>query len=390
MEILISGAGIAGPTLAWWLAEAGHRPVIVEAAPEPRTGGYVIDFWGKGYDIAEKMGLLPELLDVGYKVEEVRLVDGDGRRTGGFDTAVFDRATDGRFVSLPRGELSAALNRAIEGRAETIFGDRIGILTDKGEAVSVQFESGASRSFDLVVGAEGIHSPTREMVFGPDDRFETYLGYKFAAYIVDCYAPRDEDAYVMHSEPGMQAARFALRDGSTLILLIWREPGSSAIPHDPDIRRTLLRQTFGPMGWEMPAMLEALDRCRDLYVDSVSQVRMDDWTKGRVALLGDAAFGPSFLAGQGSALAMIGAYVLAGELKRVGDHAGAFAAYQARLKPFMAKKQAAATKFGGAFAPKSQFGIAFRNWVTKAMALPFVADWAMGAGLTDQIELPDY
>jgi 2-polyprenyl-6-methoxyphenol hydroxylase-like FAD-dependent oxidoreductase len=391
MDILISGAGIAGPAMAWWLAEHGLAPTIVEEAPAPRSGGYVIDFWGKGYDIAEKMGLMPELLEAGYQVGEVRLVGDDGRRRGGFKTEVFDRATGGRFVSLPRGELSLALNRAVEGRAEMVFGDRITTQIDDGDAVNVTFKSGAERRFDLVIGAEGIHSETRKRVFGPHERFETYLDYKFAAYIVDGYAPRTEDAYIMHSEPGMQAARFALRDGSTLILLIWWEPASNAVPHGEIIQKALLRNTFGKMRWEVPAMLEALDGCRDLYMDTVSQVRMDRWAKGRTALIGDAAFAPSFLAGQGSALAIIGGYVLAGELGRAGgDYEAAFARYEALLQPFLAEKQKAATKFAGAFAPKTQLGITFRNWVTKAMGLPFVADMAMGQGLTDQVELPDY
>jgi 2-polyprenyl-6-methoxyphenol hydroxylase-like FAD-dependent oxidoreductase len=391
MDILISGAGIAGPTLAWWLAEHGYRPTIVEEAPAPRTGGYVIDFWGKGYDIAERMGILPELIGAGYKVGEVRMVGDGGRRRGGFKTEVFDRATKGRFVSLPRGELSASLNRALGGRAETLFDNRIASLVDDGDAVNVTFEHGEARRFGCVIGAEGIHSETREMVFGPHEEFEKYLGYKFAAYIVDDYAPRDIDVYVMHSEPGIQAARFALRDGSTLILLIWLDRADAAIPHDESIQKTLLRKIFQDMAWEGPQMLGALDSCRDLYMDTVSQVRMEKWAKGRVALLGDAAFAPSFLAGQGSALAMIGAYVLAGEFKRAGgDHEKAFRRYQRRLDFFMREKQKAATRFAGAFAPKTRFGITFRNWVTKAMGLPLVSDWAMGAGLVDQIELPDY
>ncbi len=391
MDILISGAGIAGPTLAWWLAQAGHRPTLIESAPEPRTGGYIIDFWGKGFDIAEKMGLLPELMEVGYQVEEIRLVGRNGQRTGGFSADVFNRATAARFVSLPRGELSAALVRAAANRAETVFGDQIASLNDDGAGVDVTFAKAPPRRFDLVIGAEGIHSSTRAMKFGPPEQFEHYLGYKFAAFIAPEYHPRDPDIYLSYSEPGRQAARFTLRDGSALVLLIYIDDAGPGLPDGEAAEKARLRESFADMGWEVPAMLSALDGARDLYMDTVSQVRMERWSKGRVALIGDAAAGPSFLAGQGSALAMIEAYVLAGELKRSGgDHVTAFAAYEALLQPFLAKKQKAALQFAGAFAPRTRFGIVARNLVTRAMGIGWVADWAMGAGLTDEVELPDY
>ena len=391
MEILISGAGIAGPTLAWWLAEHDHRPVIVEQAPEPRTGGYIIDFWGKGYDIAEKMGLMPQLNEAGYRVEEVRLVGDDGRRVGGFPASVFERATHGRFVSLPRGELSAALNRAVAGRAETIFGDGIEAIEDGGVGVGVTFESGGRRRFDLVIGAEGIHSKTRSLVFGPQERFEKYLGYKFAAYTVPGYAGRDELAYVNHADPGRSASRFSLRDGSTLVLLIWIDDLNRDLPDTAEGARELVRSRFSGMEWEAPRMLDALDRAHDLYVDRVSQIRMERWHRRRIGLVGDAAFAPSFLAGQGSALAMIGAYVLAGELQQAADdHEAAFRAYEDRLQPMMTAKQDAASRLGGSFAPRTQMGVTMRNWISKAMRIDWVADRLMGESLTDQAELPDY
>ena len=154
MDILISGAGIAGPSLAWWLVRDGHRVTIAEKAPAPRTGGYIIDFWGKGYDLAERMGLLPAIEKAGYHVREVRLVDRAGRTAGGFGTAVFDRMTGGRFVSLPRGELGRLLVAALESDVEAIFGDSIETLQQDAGGVDVTFEHATPRRFDLVVGAE--------------------------------------------------------------------------------------------------------------------------------------------------------------------------------------------------------------------------------------------
>ncbi len=391
MDVLISGAGIAGPNLAWWLLERGHRVTIVEQAPTLRTGGYIIDFWGKGYDLAERMGLIPRLEDVGYHVKAVRFLGKGGRRLGGFNVSVLNRATNGRFISLPRGELGRALFKAVEDRVEAIFGDEIAGLEQDADGVSVQFEGGTKRRFGLVVGAEGIHSRTRELVFGPEERFERFLGYNFAAYTIDGYPMRDPDVYVMYGEPGRQAARFTLHGSSSLVLLIWRDPEGAPIPRDEAGKKALVREGFAGAGWEVPAFLEGLETAGDLYVDRVSQIRMDRWHEGRIALVGDAAFGPSFLAGQGSALAMIGGYVLAGELARApGDIPAALAAYRQRLMDFMRSKQDAAIGMAPSFVPKTHFGLLVRAIASRLLGIGWFADLVIGRSVRDQIELPDY
>jgi 2-polyprenyl-6-methoxyphenol hydroxylase-like FAD-dependent oxidoreductase len=391
MKILISGAGIAGPAMAWWLLEDGHEVTIVERAATPRSGGYIIDFWGKGYDLAERMGLLPRLLAAGYDVEEVRLVDREGRRLSGIDGKSFGAVTNGRFTSLPRGELSLALVDAIADRATMVFGDSIASLVQKPDGVEVTFEGAAADRFDLVIGAEGLHSRTRDLVFGPTEHFERFLGYRFAAWIMPDYPHRTADTYMAYGEPGRQTARFSLRDGTSLALFIWEEAASPPHLSGDAARIAFLRERFAGMGWEVPAMLAALDRARDLYVDRISQIRMDRWHKDRVALVGDAAFGPSFLAGQGAALAMIGAYVLAGELKQSGNTIDvALNAYHARLARFMAGKQDAARPVARAFVPRTAFGIWFRTQVAQLMNIGWIARAAFGQTLTDQIDLPDY
>ncbi|MEO8276925.1 MAG: FAD-binding domain [Thermoanaerobaculia bacterium] len=394
MEILISGAGIAGPTLAWWLLQNGHRVTIVEKAPALRASGYIIDFWGKGYDLAERMGLMPQLEPVGYHVKEVRFVGGDGRRLGGFDVDVLNRTTHGRLLSLPRGELARVLFQAVEPRIEALFGDQIAAIaaieTD-GDRHHVRFASGQERHFDLIVGAEGIHSRTRELVFGPEERFERFLGYNFAAFTIDGYSRRDPDVYLMYGEPGRQAGRFTLNGGSSLVLLIWRETEATAIPHDEAGKKALIRERFAGAGWELADFLDGLDAASDLYLDRVSQIRMQPWHKGSIALVGDAAFAPSFLAGQGSALAMIGGYVLAGELKRSGgDIPAALAAYERRLFDFMLTKQDAAIGMAPSFVPKSSFGLRVRAIAAQWLGIGWFADLVIGRSMRDQIELPDY
>jgi 2-polyprenyl-6-methoxyphenol hydroxylase-like FAD-dependent oxidoreductase len=383
MDVLISGCGIAGPTLAWWLARAGHTATIVEKAPALRTGGYVIDFWGKGYDLAERMGLMPRLQDVGYHVREVRFLDDAGKRRGSFGVDAFTTATMGRFVSLPRGELASAIHGALPAEVKTRYGCEVAAIEQDERGAAVMLSNGTALHPDLVVGAEGIHSRVRDLVFGPEAAFERFLGYGFAAWTVHGYPHRDETAYIMHGEPGRQVARFTLRGGATLILLIWREDDAAAVPHDTAGKREFLRRRYAGGGWEVPEMIGTLDSAEDLYLDRVSQIEMEHWQRGRVALVGDAAYAPSFLAGQGSALAMIGAYVLAGELARAPDDIpAALKAYEGRLAGFMASKQNAARGLAGSFVPKTRWGVWLRDELSRVLNVV--------RSLRDQIALPDY
>jgi 2-polyprenyl-6-methoxyphenol hydroxylase-like FAD-dependent oxidoreductase len=392
MRILVSGAGIAGPTLAWWLLRHGLTPTLVESAPRLRTGGYVIDFWGAGFEVADRMGLLPEIQRQGYVVREVRAVGAAGRRVAGFRADAFARALQGRFVSLSRGDLAAILYDALEGRVETLFGDCIERLDQNESGVQVTFRSGRAREFDLVLGADGLHSRVRQLVFGQEPRFEHYLGCKAAAFSVDGYRPRDELVYVLYSEVGRQVARFSMRDDRTMFLFTWREADPS-LPGSFEEQKAALRRRFGNSGWECPQILDALDGATDLYYDRVSQIRMEPeaWHHGRVALLGDAASCVSLLAGQGSALAMVAAYILAGELYRAqGDYAGAFARYGQLWEPFVRGKQQAALRMASFFAPPSQTYLFLRNRVMNLMSLPGVARLSMGTSLTDKIVVPSY
>ena len=391
MNVLISGVGIAGATLAFWLHKYGIEPTLVELAPALRSSGYVIDFWGLGYDIAEKMGLLPDITRIGYHTQELRIVDEDGRRLSGFGVQLFRELTGGRYVTIGRGDLSKLICDQISGSCEIIFGDSIAGLRETGGEVHVQFEHGAERRFDLVIGADGLHSRVRKLVFGPQDRYEKDLGYRVAAFETTGYRRRDELVYIVHSAPGRQVGRLALHDGQTLFLFIFAS-GSEPEAHRVAAQKAMLRKAFQGDGWELPRILTALDTCDDLYFDRVSQIRMAAWSRGRIALVGDAAFCVSLLAGQGSALAMTAAYVLAGELATLQHQPQeAFRRYEERLRPFIDRKQRAAERFASAFVPRTQLGIFFRNQVMKSFRIPAVARIAIGRDIRDdQFELPRY
>jgi 2-polyprenyl-6-methoxyphenol hydroxylase-like FAD-dependent oxidoreductase len=390
--VLIAGIGIAGPTLAFWLQAAGFRPTLVERAPALRGGGYVIDFWGLGYDIAERMGLAAQLDRVGYHMRELRMVDARGRRAAGFGTAVFSELTGGRYITLGRSDLSRLLFDKLGHAAEVHFDDEIVGLRDHGDGVDVQLKHGGERRFDLVIGADGLHSTVRRIVFGPQQRFEKRLGYVVAAFEVEGYRPRDEDVYVVYGEPGRQLARFALHGDRTLFLFVFAGEVDSADGRlDLAAQKAILRERFAHGKWESGRILEQLDRCDDIYFDRVSQIVMDRWSKGRVALVGDAAFCISLLGGQGSALATTAAYVLAGELaKSGGRHEAAFRSYEELLRPYIATKQRSAERFAGFFAPKTRFGLFLRRQTIKAFRLPGLAKHAIGGDIVDTLKLPDY
>ncbi|HJT15822.1 MAG TPA: FAD-binding domain [Thermoanaerobaculia bacterium] len=385
MKIIINGIGVAGPALAFWLAKSGHEVLLVEQAPQLRSGGYIVDFWGIGYDIVEKMGLIDEVRALGYQIREVRFVDRNGRRKGGFDVGIFLKMTNGRFTSVRRSDISATIYRAIETEVETLFGDSVASIDDAGDRVCVGFDRAAPREADLVIGADGLHSRVRQLVFG-ESEFEVPLGYHVAAFEAAGYRARDELVYISENLPGRQISRFSMRDDKTLFLFIFRD---EYLPRDVDVK-TALRRVFGGAGWEWPLIDAEIDRATSIYFDTVSQIRMPRWTRGRVALVGDAGACVSLMAGEGTGLAIAEAYVLAGELQESGgDIAAAFARYEQRLMPFLQRKQASAAKFASSFAPRTNFGIAFRNAVTRLMRIRFVAEF-VGGDLRDDIVLPDY
>ncbi len=392
MRIAINGAGIAGPTLAYWLRESGHEVLLIEESPQLRSGGYVIDFWGVGYDIAEKMGLLPRIRELGYQVREVRYLDRHGRKSGGFSVDIFGRMTNGRFTSLRRSDLAATIYHALDGQVETIFGDSVARIEDEDNRVRVSFDHAAPREIDLVIGADGLHSRVRQLAFRPEAGFEVSLGYHVAAFEIGGYRPRDELVAVNHAVPGRQILRLSLRDDMTLFLFIFRDEYLTAeSPSSEEECKSVLTNIFADVGWECPQILAAMEDVRAVYFDRVSQIRMDRWTKGRTALIGDAAACVSLMAGEGTGLAMAEAYVLAGELHACGnDYSAAFARYEERMMPFLKHKQESAVKFASSFAPRTAFGITFRNHVTRLFRIPFIADFFIGRSVRDDVKLPDY
>ena len=391
MKVAINGIGVAGPALAYWLRRWGHEPVLFEKATALRTGGYLIDFWGFGYTIAERMGILAGLRARGYEMQRMRMVDRHGREKVHVDLSPMRDALRGRFVSIARSDLARALFEACDGIPARFGVSIVGIEGDDVGSV-VTLSDGTREHFDVVVGADGLHSAVRALAFGPESQFERFLGCYIAAFRIRGYPHRDELTHVSRTVRGRQVGRVSLRDDETLVLLVWRpEPAASSVPSGREEQQLAIRDAFRDTGWETRELLAAMDEAVDFYFDRVSQIQVPRWSAGSVVLLGDAAACPSLLAGEGSGLAMVEAYILAGELHRAnGAASSAFATYEQRLRGFIAAKQGSAVWLRGFFAPKTALGLAVRDLAVHALALPFVGKRLLVGTLRDDFELPEY
>jgi 2-polyprenyl-6-methoxyphenol hydroxylase-like FAD-dependent oxidoreductase len=392
MKVAINGAGIAGTALAYWLGRMGHDVLLVERSAQLRTGGYVLNLWGIGYDAVEQMGLLPRLLQLQYETDELRMVDRNGRTRGGYPSRVLQDLAHGRIVSLARADIAAAIRDLLDGQVETRCGDSIVAVEDDAGRARVHFAHAAPREVDLVVGADGLHSAIRRIAFGPEWQFEHALGCHVASFEVTGYRPRDDRLYVAHTAPGRYIARFPVREDKTLFFMLLRDGylPETALATGSE-RKAALTRAFAGMGWECPAILSVLQDVEEPYFDRISQIRMDTWSKGRVALIGDAAACPSLIAGEGAGFALAEAYVLAGEIHSHGaDLDSALKSYAARLQPYVAARQRQAQKLVSSFVPATAFGVRVRDFATTLMRLPVFPRLLMGSYFHDAIKLPDY
>ena len=392
-SILVSGAGIAGPTLAFWLLRAGFAPTLIERAPHFREGGYMIDFWGAGFDVAEKMNLLPRLREIGYYFDRLKFVDERGRTRSELGGRAFRGALGERFISLQRGDLARAIFDTITDKIEIIFNDSITAIREDASGLDVSFERSSPRRFDLVIGCDGLHSAVRDLVFGAEQQFEKFLGYYAASFLTSGYPHREELTYVSYGAPGRQISRYALRDNRSAFLFVFSQNPPFSTHHHEGAAKHIVGEVFSKDQWiEIPDILKRMNASDEFYFDSVSQIQMPAWSRGRTALLGDAAYCPSLLAGEGAAFAMAGAYVLAGELQRAnGDYGQAFKNYEKKLRHFITRKQRSAERLASSFAPATWFGLSVRDFVLRLADcfLPF-GKWLTRKMVGDSFHLPDY
>lgn len=354
-QILISGAGLAGPALAYWLHRHGCTVTVVERAPRLRTGGYKVDVRGAGVEVLKRMGVYGQAAAADTGMRHVTYVNPAGRPVAVLDANLL-MGRRGDDIEVMRTDLTGILHAATASDVEYVFGDAITGLTDGADGVDVTFERGAPRRFDLVIGADGLHSATRRLAFG--DVPLTHLG----AYIGFCTVPNHlglDHEEVFWTRPGRTIFLYASApDAPARAGLAFASP---VLPRGRAGARELVAQRYAGDGWEVPRILDAVRGSDDFYFDSMSQVELPSWSAGRVALAGDAAHCPSPASGQGTSLALVGAYVLAEELSRAG-HRTAFAAYERRMRPYVAKNLAFGRRMAGDMVPGSRFAITVRNY----------------------------
>jgi 2-polyprenyl-6-methoxyphenol hydroxylase-like FAD-dependent oxidoreductase len=334
---LIVGAGIAGLATALRLRQSGWQVSIVERAPAPRDGGYMITFWGAGYDAAERFGLINDLVQVRTVPTELVYVDEHGRRLGAMSVARQQELQGDRALTLLRGDLEAVLLRALDDTVRIRFGTTVNDLVQADDRVTVTFDDGRRQEFDMVVGADGLHSEVRSLVFGPEEQFRNDFGYGVATYFLEGMPDGIEPGSTISMSLGARGAGiYSVRDGrSAAFFSFTSERMAADMAAGP---RATLHRVFGDLGWIMPTVLSKLDDASTVYFDRVSQVSMSRWRKGRVVLVGDAAWCLSLVAGYGASLAVAGAEQL-GDALDAADVDEALASWEQQIRPVVEKKQ---------------------------------------------------
>jgi 2-polyprenyl-6-methoxyphenol hydroxylase-like FAD-dependent oxidoreductase len=385
MKVLVSGASVAGPSVALWLGRAGHDVTVVEIAPALRQGGYAVDFRGEVFTtVLDRMGVLADLRSLQTGGSAMRFVDASGKKLMRLPAEFA-----GGGLEVLRADLSRVLYEHSREQAAYRFGDSIASLNEHADGVDVRFESGLEDTYDLVIGADGLHSVVRRLAWPAERVVERHLGYYVGGWEVPNTMGISGDS-LMYNVPGKLASVGADRrdPGLAGTLFVFKSPELTYNRRDLDQQKAILRDQFSGLGWHVPELLEGLPAATELYFDSISRVSVDRWSTNRIVLLGDAGYGATFGA-LGTGTAVVGAYVLAGELAQArGDFRTAFDRYEARLRKSVSTTQDG-SRAGSFLAPATRFGLTARN---RILDIPFFLNQMLklAQNMSELIELPEY
>ena len=397
-EILVSGAGIAGTAVAYWLREAGFSVTVVERASTPRPGGQTVDLRGAGRTVVDRMGLLDQIRAMTITQRGIAWVDSSGRHRAEMPVEAFGGRGIVSDDEILRGDLAAILYKAAQPGVGYLFDDTITVLEQDPNGVLVAFEKAAPRRFDLVIGADGLHSVTRRLAFGAQPEALHSLGLLNAWFTVPAEIELD-GWYLMFNAPrgrviSIRPGRLETEQKAALSV----RSTESFERGDIDSQIDMLERYFVDVGWEASRLLQAARTAPDFYLDSMGQVRLDRWSQGRVVLLGDAGYCPSPLSGLGTSLALVGAYILAGELAaaaiRTTDDAAlqhALDRYESRMRPYVGQGQELPPGGADGYAPQNRLRITL-GWASMrwSQRWPLKAVMERIFSKADAIDLPDY
>lgn len=368
MRVLISGGGIAGLTLAYWLHQYNITPVVIERANEIRRDGHGIDFFGTGYEVAERMGIIERLAARQLPYDGFVYVNKDGKPIARMDAALIRAFTAGKYMGLMHTTLGEVLYEVLGDQVEVRFGRWLTHVVPGPDAVEVTFNDGRSESFDLLLGADGVHSATRALVFGPEEQFSRYLGYTIAGYpLLDRYGIGQ--TVQMYTEPGRMVAVYCTPQADKLILyFMYQAAEKEHVPREQRLAR--LREVFAGMGWLTQQFLSDVSPSENVFMDAVIQIQMPTWHHGRVALVGDACDCPTLLSGQGASVAMGGAYLLARALHESADYEQAFRRYEQQMFAPALAEQKSGRSFAKSFLPATPLGLFVQQTMLKVLLRP--------------------
>nr|WP_228514596.1 FAD-dependent monooxygenase [Frondihabitans sp. VKM Ac-2883] len=388
---MISGASIAGPALAYWLAEYGWNVTIVERANELRDGEQNIDVRGAGRTVARRMNLEDAIRGATTGELGTEFVRSDGSAIARFPASTSDTSGATAELEILRGDLARLLVDATPDTVEYVFGNSITAIDDQPDHVRVSFDHGDDRAFDLLVIVDGMNSRTRRLVFGTAPTIRP-LGLN-TSYLTIPRTSADSDWAKWFNAPGGRT--MTLRPdtkGTIRATMSFLSPPGAHDALTPDQQKNLLRDKFAHAGWEAQRILDSLDQKEDLYFEHIGQVKAPTWASGRVALLGDAAYCASPISGMGTSLALVGAYVLAGEIAAHVDHRDAFRGYERIMRPYVNQAQQLPPGAPRIANPRTRIGIVALNAAAKIGASRAFS--AIGGKFfsppADKIDLPDY
>ena len=369
-NILISGAGISGLTLAYWLHKWGFSPTIIEKRLNLSDRGYMIDFYGSGFDVADKM----ELVDIlqaksdRYQITEVSFVDSHNQTHAKLNMTKFRNLLNHRYFPLMRGDLETGIFEKVKDIIPIHFDTTITSLNNRTDGVTVELSNGKSETYDLVIGADGIHSGVRELTWGDESQFSHFLGFYVACSVIDNFFDKP-NVCVGHFEPNVQTTVYSIGENKLANFFAFRSGLLNVNGHET--RMKVLMDTFQDRGWIYPQLLEETQKADHLFFDAVAQIQLDQWYQERVALVGDACQCLTLLAGQGASMGMAGAYMLVEELHKAdGDYKAAFPSYQQKLKPEIERRQKDARGLAGSFVPKNKFEVGLTHFFLNAAFVP--------------------